>query len=309
MSITNQSSDATRSVGFLLDSFQPVLYQIRHISIMIYKGRFFIIIRNSDSSWRFMEKERVFKRVPALDKCFSVLELLASRERPFCISEIARALGYSKSTVYNMLHTLVDLEVLEPTKENTFRFGARLYAIGKSAGNGSELISTVHPYLEEMSRRTRLSVFLGIRSDGHAVVLDKADSPDDIKVSSETGMRIPLLAGAGGKVLLSMLPDAQLDALLSENKPQKFTPKSCVGRKEYKEMIKTARREGFAFDDEEYIEGVRALAVPLRIHRARVQAAIWMVGLRSQIKDEDLPLYRSMLEETAKKIETRFSME
>jgi IclR family KDG regulon transcriptional repressor len=256
-----------------------------------------------------MEKERVFKRVPALDKCFSVLELLAGRDRPFCISEIARALGYSKSTVYNMLHTLVDLEVLEPAKENTFRFGARLYALGKSAGNGSELISTVHPYLEEISQRTRLSVFLGIRSDGYAVILDKVDSPDDIKVSSETGMRIPLLAGAGGKVLLSLLSEAELDGLLSENKPRPFTPKSCVSRREYKAMIKKARQEGFAFDDEEYIEGVRALAVPLRFHRARVQAAIWMVGLRSQIKDEDLSFYRSMLEETAKEIETRFSME
>ena len=251
----------------------------------------------------------MFKRVPALDKCFSVLELLASRERPFCISEIARALGYSKSTVYNMLHTLVDLEVLEPTKENTFRFGARLYALGKSAGHGSDLISTVHPYLEQINQRTGLSVFLGIRSDGHAVILDKVDSPDDIKVSSETGMRIPLLAGAGGKVLLSLLSEAEQDGLLSENKPRPFTPNSCVGRKEYKEMIKKARQEGFAFDDEEYIEGVRALAVPLHLHRAHLQAAIWMVGLRSQIKDEDLPLYRSMLEETAKKIETRFSME
>ncbi|NTV59340.1 MAG: IclR family transcriptional regulator, partial [Deltaproteobacteria bacterium] len=236
-------------------------------------------------------------------------ELLAGRERPFCISEIARALGYSKSTVYNMLHTLVDLEVLEPTKENTFRFGARLYALGKSAGHGSDLISTVHPYLEQINQRTGLSVFLGIRSDGHAVILDKVDSPDDIKVSSETGMRIPLLAGAGGKVLLSLLSEAEQDGLLSENKPRPFTPNSCVGRKEYKEMIKTARRDGFAFDDEEYIEGVRALAVPLHLHRAHLQAAIWMVGLRSQIKDEDFPLYRSMLEETAKKIETRFSME
>ena len=117
------------------------------------------------------------------------------------------------------------------------------------------------------------------------------------------------MAGAGGKVLLSLLSEAEQDGLLSENKPRPFTPNSCVGRKEYKEMIKKARQEGFAFDDEEYIEGVRALAVPLRFHRARVQAAIWMVGLRSQIKDEDLSFYRSMLEETAKEIETRFSME
>jgi IclR family KDG regulon transcriptional repressor len=253
-----------------------------------------------------MGKKREFKRVPAVDKCFGVLELFAGCERPLFISEIARTLKYNKSTVYNILHTLADLDVLEHAKENTFRFGTTLYALGKSASNGSELISTVHPYLEEINQRTRLSVFLGIRSDGHAVVLDKVDSPEDIKVSSETGMRIPLLAGAGGKVLLSLLPDSELDDILSENRPKKFTPKSCADKKGYKELIKKARQDGFAFDDEEYIEGVRALAVPLHLHRDHLQAALWIVGLKSQIKIETLHSLRSILKETTKRIESRF---
>ena len=255
-----------------------------------------------------MDKKREFRRVPALDKCFDVLELFAGNERPLRITEIARALNYNKSTVYNILHTLADLGVLEHAEENAFRFGAKLYALGRSAGNGSELISAVHPYLEEINQTTRLSVFLGIRSNGHAVVLDHVDSPDDIKVSFETGMRIPLLAGAGGKALLSMLSDAELDGLLSENKPLGSPPNTCASRKEYKEIIKEACRDGFAFDDEEYIEGVRALAVPLHLHRAHLQAAIWIAGLKSQIKNEDLPFYRSILADIAKRIETRFSM-
>ena len=255
-----------------------------------------------------MDKKREFRRVPALDKCFGVLELFAGNERPLRITEIARTLSYNKSTVYNILHTLADLGVLEHAEENAFRFGAKLYALGRSAGNGSELISAVHPYLEEINQKTRLSVFLWIRSNGHAVVLDHVDSPDDIKVSFETGMRIPLLAGAGGKVLLSMLPEAELDRLVSENKELGSAPTFTVNVKEYREMIKIARRDGFAFDDEEYIEGVRALAVPLRLHRAHLQAAIWIAGLKSQIKNEDLPFYRSILADIAKKIETRFSL-
>jgi DNA-binding IclR family transcriptional regulator len=72
-------------------------------------------------------------------------------------------------------------------------------------------------------------------------------------------------------------------------------------------MIKRARLEKFALDDEEYIEGVRALAVPLHLHRVNLQAAIWVVGLKSQIKNEVLPSYKSMLQEIASVIEMRFS--
>jgi hypothetical protein len=58
-------------------------------------------------------------------------------------------------------------------------------------------------------------------------------------------------------------------------------------------MIRKARKEGFALDDEEYIEGVRALAVPLDLNRGNLHAAIWVVGLKSQIRDEVLPSFRS----------------
>ena len=54
-------------------------------------------------------------------------------------------------------------------------------------------------------------MFLGIRSGDQAVVLDKVDSPGEIRVSSEVGMKIPLEAGAGGKVLLSQLSDSEFE--------------------------------------------------------------------------------------------------
>jgi IclR family KDG regulon transcriptional repressor len=250
-----------------------------------------------------------YKRVPALDKCFAILHLMVRIKRPMGISDMSNALGYHKSTVFNMVHTLVDLGVLENGSDGKFRFGPQLYSLGKAAGGGSELVSTIRPYLEEIGEKTRLSAFLGICSGNRAIIMDKVDSPTDIKVSSEAGMAIPLLAGAGGKVLLSQLSDTELDNFLSENKLEKFTDLSCASKKKYKEMIKRAEREGFALDDEEYIEGVRAFAVPLRLHRENLKAAIWVVGLKSQIKDGALPAFKTMLKDIAKKIEARFSLE
>jgi len=249
-----------------------------------------------------------FKRVPALDKCFSILELFAKEKKPLGISEISKALNYNKSTVFNMVYTLTALGVLE-NGDNGFSFGTKLYVLGKAANQGSELIHTVHPFLENISRKTKLSAFLGIRSALRAIIIDKVDSPYDIKISSEIGMRIPLIAGAGGKVLLSQLPDEEIDQILSKGKPKKFTPFSCTNKRQYMEMIRKARQQRFAIDDEEYIEGIRALAVPLTLNSGHVNAAIWIVGLKSQIKDEVIPLYRSVLKEIAEKIETRFSLE
>ena len=65
------------------------------------------------------------------------------------------------------------------------------------AGKRSALIQTAHPYLETINEKTKLSAFLGLRSDRRAILIDKVDSAYGIKVSSEIGMQMPILAGAG----------------------------------------------------------------------------------------------------------------
>ena len=72
-------------------------------------------------------------------------------------------------------------------------------------------------------------------------------------------------------------------------------------------MIRKTRKDGITIDKEEYIEGVRALAVPLNINRKVLQVAIWAVGLKRQLKDEVIPSYSSLLKKIAKEIEDRFA--
>ena len=122
-------------------------------------------------------------------------------------------------------------------------------------------------------------------------------------------MRMPLLAGAGGKALLSQLTDSELDDILSKNKLKKFTPNSCSNKKNYKVMVKKVRYNGVAVDREEYIEGIRAIAVPLMLNRSDVQAAIWTVGLKRQIKDGDISRYSVYLKKISKEIETKLTSE
>ena len=249
-----------------------------------------------------------FKRVPALDKCFRILLFLAASKHPLGVTELSHGLGYHKSTVFNIIYTLADLGFLETSPENKVLLGSKLYALGREAGADALLISKIHPYLEEINQKTKLSVFLG-RSDGlKAVIVDKVDSSYDIKVSSETGMKIPLTAGAGGKVLLSQLPEAQIDKILKDDKLKRFTPFTLIDPKQFKNRIKKVRQEGFALDDEEYIEGIRALAIPLNIGRPDLQAAIWVVGLKSQVMDEKIPEYRDLLKKIGARIEAQFSL-
>lgn len=221
------------------------------------------------------------------------------------MSEIAKRLDLSKSTVFNIVHTLMDLHVLECHDARKLNFGPRLHILGKAASSRSDLIRIVHPFLKQISAASNFSAFLGVRFDLKAVIIDKVDAAVDIKISSEVGMRLPLLAGAGGKALLSLLLDSSLDRILAENELKKFTPHSVVDVNDYKKAVLNVRDEGIAYDQEEYIEGIVALSVPIKGDSRDLEAAIWAIGLRAQASDEKLVELSKLLKQVVIGINSR----
>ena len=245
------------------------------------------------------------KRVPAVDKCFAILDLLAQSQDPMGISDISSKLDLNKSTVFHIVHTLTDLNVLENQRDGKFIFGTHFYILGNMAGKRSKLIQTAHPYLERINEKTKLSAFLGLRSDRQAILIDKVDSAYGIKLSSEIGMQMPVLAGAGIKAMLSQLSDEELDGILARTDLKRYTPYSIVDKAVYKEEIREVRRQSIAYDREEYIEGMVAFAIPINPNSRDLQAAIWAVGLTRQVPGSSIPELTALLKGISEEINYR----
>jgi IclR family KDG regulon transcriptional repressor len=233
---------------------------------------------------------------------------MAEAKRPFGFNEIVKNLGLNKSTVFNLLHTLNDLGVLEKGPDSLFRLGPCLFILGNAAAGGSELIKTVHPYLETINNEFKLSTFFGIRLSQEVIIVDKADRAQRIKVSSEIGMRIPIFAGVAGKALLAQLPETDIDEILSENTPKRYTPRTIINKAAYKKEILSVKKTGIAYDRGEYIEGLMAVAVPLQTYREDLQAAIWAVGLKQEFREDVMTRITKFLSNIVKEINYRFSM-
>jgi DNA-binding IclR family transcriptional regulator len=246
-----------------------------------------------------------FTRVPAIDKCFAILDLLAQSKEPLGISDISGKLDLNKSTVFNIGHTLRDLNILEYQPDGKFVFGTRFYILGNMAGKRSPLIQTAHPYLETINEKTKLSAFLGLRSDRKTILIDKVDSAYGIKVSSEIGMQMPILAGPGIKAMLSQLSDEEIDEILARTELKSYTPFSIIDKDAYKEEILEVRKQGIAYDRQEYIEGMVAFAVPIKAKGRDVQAAIWTVGLTHQVPDSFIPDLTRLLKGISEEISHR----
>ncbi|SEM51537.1 transcriptional regulator, IclR family [Syntrophus gentianae] len=246
-----------------------------------------------------------YKSVPAIEKCFTILNLFSKTDKYLGISEISKQLTLNKSTVFNIIYTLVDLKVLDDLGDGKFGFGPHFFILGSTSGKRSRLLQVVHPYLERINKETRLPAFLGIRSHLQTVLIDKADWAHGITLSSAIGMQMPVLGGVGIKAMLSLLHQDEVEKLIGSTTLERFTDHSITDKGKYIEVIDKVRREGIAFDREEYVEGMLAAGVPIKPHNRQIQAAVWIVGLQHQLPEESLLKEGELLKGIAQEINQR----
>jgi len=225
--------------------------------------------------------------VPAVDRAARLLELLEAAARPMTISELARELRINKGTMRDLLETLRLHGLLERDEDRKqYRLGPRLARLGMAALGQMDLARVAHAYLIDLAHQLGGAVLLVVRDGDRATIVDKADAGQvAVEVSATVGRRIPLAAGACGKVFLGSVDAAERQQHLSALRPTARTIRDSL---RYAEELERVRRQGYATDDEEYLTGVRATAAPVYDARERLVAAVLVVGLTGSLPFEDL---------------------
>ncbi|KLU62946.1 transcriptional regulator KdgR [Peptococcaceae bacterium CEB3] len=233
------------------------------------------------------EKSKGYK-APVIYKTFAILQEVARSPDALGLMDLIRRLGYNKSTVYGITQALLELEALQQDPSTRkLSLGPLCLSLGKHSLANVSLTETARPFMKKLSLTFAETVFLGIFDDQGITITETADSQSEIKISAPIGTRIPIFAGAAGKVFLAYLSQAKLTELISRDLPQ-FTPKSITRKEDYLSELKRVRKYGYATDYGEYLEGVNAICVPLPGTGERIQAALWIVGFGTSFGSEKM---------------------
>jgi len=246
-------------------------------------------------------------QAPIVKKAFLILKAISSTNKGLRLGEISTRLGISKSTVHGITNALEEQgAILRDPVSREFTIGATLMELGKAAYERMDFKRAARPAMEHLMEQCHESVFLGVRNKSSVTIIDIVESRKDFKISSPIGTSLPLLAGAMGKIFLSAMTPVDARAYLMENPPNRFTPKTIIDPDIYLKTLEAVRETGIAFDDEEYIAGVRAVAAP--IHRQGAYfPAIWVVGFTASMDDEKIPAIMAQLLAAALQINTNLA--
>jgi DNA-binding IclR family transcriptional regulator len=139
---------------------------------------------------------------------------------------------------------------------------------------------------------------LGAWLGNRVLITLTAESAEALKISANPGTTIPLFAGAVGKVFMALEKDDKVNSLLQDQGLPHFTPKSITDLSNYLSEIQSVRRQGYALDNEEYLTGVRAIAVALKNLKGP-SMAIWVVGMVGSMNNAKIKLIVDITKQAA----------
>lgn len=229
-----------------------------------------------------------------IKKALTVIELLAEREQPWSLSELARQLNSPKSNVHFLLNALSSQGYVEqdPATRRYF-LTLKLWELGTRVLGRLNLRRVASPYLAELAGSTSETVNLAILDHDEVIYVHKIDSPSPARAYTPEGRRAPAYCTSTGKAILAYQPHEAVKSVA--NNIKHHTERTVKGLRELQRELNQIRELGYAMNRGEWWDSVRGAAAPILNNDRRAIAAVGVFG-----PAERLPLKK--LEQLAGKV-------
>lgn len=220
------------------------------------------------------------RRVQTAGKTFAILDTVFERGGA-TVTEIADEIDIAKSTAHSHLATMINHEYLVRRGEE-YHVSLKFLEYGIVARDDVGLSAHAKRTLEEVAEDTGESVGLFVEEHGRLVYLDAAEGERSVRTHGTIGRRSYLHDSAAGKAILAYLPPSRVEEIIDTLGLPAQTEATITDRDELFEELSGVREAGVAFNDSETMEGVRAVASPIRVNE-KVLGSIGVAGPQNRL--------------------------
>lgn len=224
----------------------------------------------------------------SLRRALEILGLFSSERRWLGLGEIAHELGVSPTDARAQVNAMRRLQLVREESLNRYGLGPGPHDLAMDAVRAAGVARRIRPHLVGLHARTRLPVALTLLGGVELLVSERAgsDGRPHVEMTIDLDRRAPAHATALGKVLLAYLPERHELRAVEALDLAPLTSHTIADAGRLLRHLHQVRNSGMALEDEEHMPHRRCLAVPVRVARRCVIAAL---GLR--MTDSHAPLH------------------
>lgn len=230
--------------------------------------------------------ETAWRTVEAVQKSCNLLEEL-QRTNGAGITELAEQLDMSKAGVHSYLATLKQKEFVVKDG-STYKLSLKFLDFGESAKQNLELYDVVQEEVASLAQNTGEVAQFMVEEHGWGIYICKKRGESAVQTASYMGDRKHLHCTGVGKAILASLPQERVDAIIDKRGLPRRTENTITNRQDLYEELEEINDRGVAFDDEEILEGLRCVAVPVISQNKGLLGAISVTGPTSRMQGSRL---------------------
>jgi IclR family transcriptional regulator, acetate operon repressor len=206
------------------------------------------------------------RTIQSVDRALTIMEILAGRDGPMGLNDLAAAAGLNVSTCHHLVATLVERGyVLHAGRSRGYMLSFKLADLAEAASHNFDIVNIVTPDLQELNNDLRESVHMATINGASLITRLRFGShmPTHVEADEVKKMRAAH-ATATGKAILAWLPEAEMVRIVSENGLTAFTERTITTLSGLIEELRLVRRLGYAVDEEELERNVICFGAALR---------------------------------------------
>lgn len=245
-----------------------------------------------------MTEDTIKRRARGLDRAFDILDFLKEKGTPLRPNEIASGIGSPKSTVYELVSSLLERRILETVgKEGHVYLGRQLYFLGQAHLRHFDFTREAEVSLAEIVSQTHETAQMCLLNGRKYTVALMKEGQRHFRISSDIGENAPIPWTASGRLLLSHLSDQQIVDLID---PEDYIlpDGERLPLDTFLREIRKAGEEGFFSFDSLADTFTHCFAAPVKDERGICVATLCIVAPRADAKN-NYSDYRRVLIDSA----------
>ena len=247
------------------------------------------------------------RSVKSADRVLDILVLLAPCTNGLRLKDIANELNIPFSSLHAILNTMKNKGFIEREDNSLlYRLSRKVYQIVPPSSQPEEdLVYLALPIMDRVQRASGETVSLSVRDGNEIVFIAKRSSSSIIQVVQALGSRFPAHATGSGKVMLAYLPETEIDEIYPDEKLPALTGNTITTKTKLKKELTKIYTCGFAFDNEESVKEIWAVAACIHSQNGRSIAASSIVVPKFRLTEELETKCRELITEAAVEIGLR----
>lgn len=201
--------------------------------------------------------------VQSVENVFDIIEALQELDGAG-ITELAKHVELAKSTIHNHLMTL-EQRAYVVKEDDQYRLSLRFLGLGEYTKYRRDVVSMVKPMLEELAEETGERVQFVVPEHAYGFYVHIATGEHAVRTGVGIGTQRSnhLHATAAGKSAMAYVSERRLHRILEMNGLPRLTSNTITTDERFQSELDVIRERGYALNNEEHIEGLRAVGVPV----------------------------------------------